>query len=67
MKIGTHVSIQAILTAIQAINVASLANVSWIPMKYSAIIALAVTTAQAGIGIYNHYFAPNGQSVGGTK
>lgn len=56
MNTKTHWIAQALATLLQVLNVAT--NI--VPAKYQAIVTAAITVVQAGMGLYNHYYNPDG-------
>lgn len=61
MKVSTHTAIQTILTVLQGVNVANMSGyLSFLPAKWQAVAAFGLTTVQAALGVYNHYFHTDG-------
>lgn len=61
MKSSTHAIVQALLTAVQGLNVAELTGqLSFLPQKWVAVLTFVVATLQGALALYNHYFNPNG-------
>jgi hypothetical protein len=64
MKASTHGILQTLLTLLQGLNLADVQGyVTFLPPKWSAVAMFGLTTIQAGLGLYSHYFNPNGTSA----
>ena len=59
MKVKMHVIYQGLLLVLHAINVYG----GVVPAKYQAIVAAALAFTQAALGLYNHYYAPDGTKL----
>lgn len=56
MTTKTHWIGQILATLLQILNMAS----GLVPAKYQAYVAFGLTVVQAGMGLYNHYYNPDG-------
>src|SRR5882672_7024533 len=50
---------QALAMILQALNLYG----GLVPVKYQPLVAFALAAVQAGIGLYNHYFTPQGTKI----
>lgn len=65
MNIKWHTIVQIVATFIQGINIADITGyVSFLPPKYAAVVLFVVSTGQAALGLWNHYFHPDGSKLG---
>lgn len=59
MKIGTHVIVQVLMTAVSIASVVS----GLIPAKYQPFVVGFVSLAQGVIAWINHYYTPSGTMI----
>jgi hypothetical protein len=59
MTSATHWVAQVLAMLLQILNMAS----GIVPAKYQPWVAFAIAVVQAGMGLYNHYFTPQGTRI----